>query len=85
MSLEETKVIDQITVTENGIIHYREVTKILKDSVVIAETYHRNTLFPGNDLSDVPSNVVAIANVVWTAEVVSNYQANLLASSNTSI
>jgi len=43
----ETKVIDQITVTENGVVLYREATRILKDGDEIAKTYHRSSLTPG--------------------------------------
>jgi hypothetical protein len=75
MALEETKTIDQITVTENGHVLYREATRILKDGKVIAETYHRSSLPPGSDLTDVPANVAAIANVAWTPEVIAAYQA----------
>ena len=78
MALTETKTIDQITVTENGTILYREATRILKDGEQIAQTYHRSSLAPASDLTDVPANVVAIANVVWTEEVVSSYQASLV-------
>ena len=74
MSLTETKTIDQITVTENGTILYREATRILKDGEQIAQTYHRSSLAPASDLTDVPANVVAIANVAWTPEVVAAYQ-----------
>jgi len=75
MALEETKTIDQITVTENGHVLYREATRILKDGKVIAETYHRSSLSPGSDLTEVPANVAAIANVAWTPEVIAAYQA----------
>ena len=74
MALTETKVIDQITVTENGTILYREATRILKDGEQIAQTYHRSSLAPASDLTDVPANVVAIANTVWTTDVVTAYQ-----------
>jgi DNA-binding transcriptional LysR family regulator len=74
MSLTETKKIDQITVTENGTILYREATRILKDGEQIAQTYHRTSLAPASDLTDVPANVVAIANVAWTPDVVAAYQ-----------
>jgi hypothetical protein len=74
MALTEEKVIDQITVTENGIILYREATRILKDGEQIAQTYHRSSLAPASDLTDVPENVVAIANVAWTKDVVTAYQ-----------
>ena len=77
MALTETKVIDQITVTENGIVLYREATRILKDGEQIAQTYHRSSLAPGQDLTGSPANVAAIANVAWTDEVVAAYQAQI--------
>jgi len=75
MALTETKVIDQITVTENGIVLYREATRILKDGDQIAQTYHRTSLTPGQDLTGVPDQVVAICNTAWTQEVIAAYQA----------
>jgi DNA-binding transcriptional LysR family regulator len=75
MALQEAKVIDQITVTENGVILYREATRILRDGEQIAQTYHRTSLTPGQDLIGQPANVAAIANVAWTDEVVAAYQA----------
>jgi hypothetical protein len=80
MALTETKVIDQITVTENGIVLYREATRILKDGEQIAQTYHRTSLTPAQDLTNVPDNVVAICNTVWTQEVIDAYQAQVTAS-----
>jgi DNA-binding transcriptional LysR family regulator len=73
----ETKVIDQITVTENGTVLYREATRILKDGEQIAQTYHRTSLTPAQDLTGQPANVVAICNAAWTADVVSAYQAQV--------
>jgi hypothetical protein len=77
MAITESKVIDQITVTENGTVLYREATRILKDGEQIAQTYHRTSLTPGQDLTDIPANVAAIANVAWTDEVVAAYQAQI--------
>lgn len=76
MSLTETKVIDQITVTENGIVLYREATRILKDGEQIAQTFHRTSLAPGQDLTGHDSKVVAIATAAWTPEVVATYIAS---------
>ena len=73
MLTKESK-IDQITVTENGIVLYREATRILEDGVELSKTYHRSSLTPGQDLAGVPDNVVAICNAAWTAEVVAAYQ-----------
>jgi hypothetical protein len=75
MSLTKQVVIDQITVTENGIIMYREATRIMEDGNQISQTYHRSSLTPAQDLTGVPANVVAICNTVWTAEVIAAYQA----------
>ena len=75
MSLTKQVVIDQITVTENGIVLYREATRIMEDGNEISKTYHRSSLTPAQDLTGVPANVVAICNTVWTAEVIAAYQA----------
>ena len=79
MALTETKVIDQITVTENGTVLYREATRILKDGEQIAQTFHRSSLTPGQDLTGQPANVVAICNAAWTEAVITAYQAQVAA------
>ena len=73
--LTKTTTVDQITVTENGIIMYREATRIMEDGAELTKSYHRNSLTPAQDLTGVPANVVAICNTVWTAEVIAAYQA----------
>ena len=75
MSLTKTTVVDQITVTENGTVLYRQATRIMEDGVQLSQTYHRSSLTPAQDLTGVPANVVAICNTVWTAEVIAAYQA----------
>jgi hypothetical protein len=77
MALTETKVIDQITVTENGTLLVREATRVLRDDVQIAHTFHRWSFVPGADLSEMPQNVKDIANVTWTPEVITAYQAQM--------
>ena len=75
--LKETS-IDQITVTENGTVLYREATCILEDGVQLSKTYHRSSLAPASDLTGIPDNVVAICNVAWTPEVIAAYQESLI-------
>jgi DNA-binding transcriptional LysR family regulator len=75
MALTKQTVVDQITVTENGIVLYREATRIMEDGKEFSKTYHRNSLTPAQDLTGVPSNVVAICNEAWTPEVIAAYQA----------
>lgn len=73
---KETKV-DQITVTEYGVVLYREATRIIEDGTVLTQTYHRTSLTPGQDLAGHPASVVAICNLTWTPEMVSAYNAHI--------
>ena len=77
MALTKQTAVDQITVTENGIVLYREATRIMEDGNELSKTYHRSSLTPGQDLTGVPANVVAICNAAWTPEVIATYQASL--------
>ena len=80
MSITKITAVDQITVTENGIVLYREATRIMEDGNQISQTFHRTSLVPGQDLTGIPANVAAICNVAWTADVVAAYQAQVEAS-----
>jgi len=75
MSLTKTTTVDQITITENGIVLYREASRIMEDGNEISKTYHRSSLTPEQDLTGVPANVVAICNTAWTDEVKTAYRA----------
>jgi len=79
MSLTKSTAVDQITVIENGIVLYREATRIMEDGTELTKTYHRNSLTPAQDLTGVPEKVVAICNTAWTAEVIAAYQAQVAA------
>jgi DNA-binding transcriptional LysR family regulator len=79
MAITKATVVDQITVTENGIVLYREATRIIEDGEQLSQTYHRTSLTPAQDLTGQPANVVAICNVAWTPEVVAAYQADVAA------
>jgi hypothetical protein len=80
MALTETKLIDRIEVVENGIVQVREATRILKDGEQIAQTFHRWTIAPGQDISDQPDNVKAICQATHTPAVIAAYEAELEAS-----
>lgn len=82
MAITKQIAVDQITVTENGIILYREATRIFEDGKELTKTYHRTSLAPGQNLTGHPENVVAIANVAWTKEIISAYKAQLDADKN---
>jgi hypothetical protein len=75
MALTKEIVVDQITVTENGIVLVREVTRIMEDGNEISKQYHRSSFVPASDVSAQPANVQDICNVAWTPEVIAAYQA----------
>ena len=75
MALEKQVVVDQITVTENGTVLYREATRIMEDGNQISQTYHRTSLTPGQDIADQPQKVQDICNAAWTPEVIAAYEA----------
>ena len=79
MAITKETVVDQITVTENGIVLYREATRIMEDGNQLSQTYHRTSLTPGQDLAGQPANVVAHCNLAWTPEVVAAFQAQVAA------
>lgn len=79
MSLTKTTTVDQITVTENGIVLFREATRIMEDGNQLSQTYHRTSLTPGQDLTGQPAKVAAICNTAWTPEVVAAYEAQVAA------
>jgi hypothetical protein len=80
MSLTKTTTVDQILVEENGVVLYREATRIMEDGVQLSQTFHRSSLTPAQDLTGVPANVVAICNAAWTSEVIAAYQAAQVAA-----
>ena len=81
MALIEKQIIDKIEIVENNCIQIRTATIIEKDGVEIAKTFHRHVVNPGDDVSNEDSRVQAIANAIWTPEVIAAYQA-LIAANN---
>lgn len=76
MSLIERKIVDLIEVLSTGHLQIREANLIEKDGVVIAKTFHRYVLNPGDDVSTKEQRIQDIAVAVWTPEVVAAFQAS---------
>lgn len=62
------------SVTETYHIEVLRVDKVLKDGVVISSTNFRHVLAPGDDLTGQPTVVAAVANAVWTDDIIQKYQ-----------
>ena len=73
MALNKTNVVDKTEVLENGTIQVRTATRIDEDGTVLSSSFHRHVLTPDADLTGQDPKVVAIANAVWTDEVVTAY------------
>ena len=75
MALTETFAY-KIEVNEDRSIGVRRADIVLKDGVEIARSYHRTSFAPGSDVSAEPKEVQDVAAVVWTPEVVAEYEAS---------
>ena len=75
MALTKETAVDQITVTENGIVLVRETTTIKEDGVELSKNYHRTSFVPESDVSGQPKNVQDHCNLAWTPEVIAAYKA----------
>jgi hypothetical protein len=75
MALTETTKVDQIELIENNSIQIRTATIIAKDGVELTRSYHRHVKHPGEDVTNEDAKVQAVANAIWTAEVIAAYQA----------
>ena len=80
MALTEKTIIDKIEVVETNAIQVRTATIIEKDGVQIAKTYHRHIVAPTDSIENEDSRVQAIANAIWTEEVIAAYQASTTGS-----
>lgn len=73
MALTEKTITDKIEVLENNSIQVRTANIIEKDGVEISRTFHRHVVNPSNDISGEDAKVQAVANAVWTQEIIATY------------
>jgi hypothetical protein len=78
MALIEKQIVDRVELIESNHIQVRTANIIEKDGVEITRTLHRHVLAPGDDVTNEDPKVQAIANAVWTEEIISAYQASLV-------
>ena len=58
-------------------IQCRRANIVEKDGIEVGKTYHRCVYAPGDDVTEAPSEVQAVAGALWTQEVIDGYQAYL--------
>lgn len=64
----------QIEILEDGHLQVRKATKVFKDGIEIAKTYHRHVLAPGDDTTKEIKKVKDVAMLIWTPYVVNEYK-----------
>jgi hypothetical protein len=75
--LTERTIFSLCEVLPSTVLQVRLSDQIVDGEVVKASTFRRYCLAPGSDLTGQPEQVVAIANAVWTPEVIASYQAQV--------
>jgi len=63
-----------LTIKDDGQIEYRK-TRVITDGTDTFEKNFRQVLEPGQDVTTFPPRVRAICNLLWTAQVIADYQA----------
>ena len=62
------------------VIQIRTTTVVEEDGVELARNHHRHVVVPGDDVTGEVQEVQDIAAALWTADVISAYQASIVSS-----
>ena len=62
------------------VIQIRTTTVVEEDGVELARNHHRHVVVPGDDVTGEVQEVQDIAAALWTADVISAYQASIAES-----
>jgi hypothetical protein len=81
MALIEKQIVDLVELVQTNHIQVRTANIIERDGIEITRTFHRHVLSPGDSIVNEDPKVQAIANAVWTEEVIAAYQASLVSES----
>ena len=75
--LTERTIFSLCEVLPSTVLQVRLADQIVDGEVVKASTFRRYCLAPGSDLAGQPDQVVAVANAIWTPQVIAAYNATL--------
>ena len=71
--MNNNQTIDQLEVSDTGEIAYRIATLSENQNGLFTSTYHRSTVIPGQDVSELPQPVQNAAQQAWTPEVLQEW------------
>jgi len=75
-TLTKKIVIDKIEVLEDCQIQVRQKVAIMEDNVELSSSYNRWVLTPGQEIFDQDTRVQAVANALWSDEVLNAWIAS---------
>ena len=77
MALIEKQIVDKVELVQSNHIQVRTATVIEKDGTELTRTFHRHVVVPGADITNEDPKVQAIANAIWTEEIIAAYSASI--------
>lgn len=81
MSLKKIIKIDKIEIVgDYKILQVRTATIISEDDNELSRSFHREALVPGTDVSGKDKEIIDLANLLWTQEIIDAYNASLTTS-----
>lgn len=73
--LEKTTAVDKIETLENGCVQVRTVTRIMDDMNMVASSFHRHVIAPGDNFGGEDPRVQAICSAIHTPDCIAAYKA----------
>lgn len=81
MSLTKKRIQDKIEIVgDYKILQVRTATIISEDDNELSRSFHREALVPGTDVSGKDKEIIDLANLLWTQEIIDAYNASLTTS-----
>ena len=74
--LTKTVTYDQ-QITEDGIIHVREITRVFEDGEELSKSYHRHAVTPTDSVVNEADRTKKIANAIYTPTFIAEYEAKI--------
>ena len=75
--LTQRSIFSLCEVLPNTTLQVRLADQIVDGEAIKASTFRRYCLTPGSDLTGQPAQVVAVANAIWTRQVIAAYNASV--------
>lgn len=73
--LTKTNVVDKIEILETGCIQVRTAIRVMDGSEIVAQSFHRHVVSPGQDYSGEDVKVRAVCAAVHTPACIAAYMA----------